>query len=263
VPGELVLATNTATGKTSPEPVAAVLVHHDTDLYDLRVKSGGRVSVIDTTSNHLFWAPYLKQWVPAGKLKKGERLRNPSGPLVVADGGTVPAVRDGWMWDLTIPGNNDHDFYVVPATQYAGGKGAGNVPDSAVPVLVHNCDNSNLSDLPIHENPGKFYAKAGEMADRIGSNPPSDIQMYGSEEAGNGGVSALSNEDLIRPGGPSGGEPITGYREFAPGDDINLPGFRLYITDGNNRTAEIANRVATGEMDEEELIEIAIGELCI
>ena len=27
-------------------------------------------------------------------------------------GATPPKVHDGWMWDLTVPGNNDHDFYV-------------------------------------------------------------------------------------------------------------------------------------------------------
>ena len=36
---------------------------------------------------------------------------------------SVPAVHDGWMWDLTVPGNNDHDFYVAVA---------------ATAVLVHN-----------------------------------------------------------------------------------------------------------------------------
>jgi len=55
--GEKVLATSTKTGKTQPEAVAAVLVHHDTDLYDLKVEDRGKTSVIDTTSNHLFWAP--------------------------------------------------------------------------------------------------------------------------------------------------------------------------------------------------------------
>ena len=39
-PGEKVLATNTKTGKTSAETVTAVLVHHDTDLYDLTVRTG-------------------------------------------------------------------------------------------------------------------------------------------------------------------------------------------------------------------------------
>jgi hypothetical protein len=29
----------------------------------------------------------------------------------------VPANHDGWMWDITVPGNGDHDFYVVAAQQ--------------------------------------------------------------------------------------------------------------------------------------------------
>jgi hypothetical protein len=40
-------------------------------------------------------------------------------------GGYTPRNHDGWMWDLTVPGGNDHDFYI----------------DTTVgSVLVHNCD---------------------------------------------------------------------------------------------------------------------------
>ena len=123
-PGGKVLATNTKTGKTSAETIAAVLVHHDTDLYDLTVKSHGQTQVIHTTANHIFWDPDLKQWRAAAKLKKGEHLKTANGTTVVSDGGTTPKRHDGRMWDLTVPGNNDHDFYVV-----AGGTA----------VLVHNC----------------------------------------------------------------------------------------------------------------------------
>ena len=122
-PGDKVQATNTATGKTSAETVAAVEVHHDTNLYDLNVKTPHGVQVIHTTANHLFWDPASKQWVQAAKLRKGEHLKTPDGTVAVADGGITPAVHDGWMWDLTVPGNNDHDFYVT-----AG----------ATTVLVHN-----------------------------------------------------------------------------------------------------------------------------
>jgi RHS repeat-associated protein len=126
--GDIVLATNTKTGKTQPEAVTAVLVHHDTDLYDLAISDGGRTSVIDTTSNHLFFAPSTGgggRWVKAGALKYGTHLRTPGrGDNAVVVGGWVPPQRDGWMWDLTVPGNNDHDFYVQ------AGDGA---------VLVHNC----------------------------------------------------------------------------------------------------------------------------
>jgi len=59
------------------------------------------------------WNPYLDHWIPSNKLTKGERLQTPDGTLAVADGGTTPKIHDGWMWDLTVPGNNDHDFYVL------------------------------------------------------------------------------------------------------------------------------------------------------
>ena len=31
------------------------MVHHDTNLYDLEVRSGTKAAVIHTTSNYLFW----------------------------------------------------------------------------------------------------------------------------------------------------------------------------------------------------------------
>ena len=58
-PGDKVLATSTKTGKTQPEAVTAVEVNRDTDLYNLNVKTSHGVQVIHTTSNHLFWDPYL------------------------------------------------------------------------------------------------------------------------------------------------------------------------------------------------------------
>jgi hypothetical protein len=126
--GMKVLATNTKTGKTQAETVTAVLVHHDTDLYDLKVKDGGKTAVIDTTSSHLFWVPgaggHGGRWVRAGALRYGTRLRTPSGrDTAVVTGGWVPRQSSGWMWDLTVPGNNDHDFYI---------------DTTAAPVIVHN-----------------------------------------------------------------------------------------------------------------------------
>jgi RHS repeat-associated protein len=122
-PGDKVLATNTKTGKTSAETVTAVEVNHDHDLYDLRVKTPHGTAVIHTTSSHLFWDPYHHYWVAANKLSKNERLKTTNGTTATADGGTTPKVRDGWMWDLTVPGNNDHDFYVIAGS---------------TPTLVHN-----------------------------------------------------------------------------------------------------------------------------
>ena len=119
----MVLAADTKTGKDQSEAVTAVLLHYDTDLYNLTVRTNGRTEVIHTTSNHLFWDPYLDKFIPANHLKTGEHLKTPDGAIATADGGSTPKAHDGWMWDLTVPGNNDHDFYVEVA---------------AASVLVHN-----------------------------------------------------------------------------------------------------------------------------
>jgi RHS repeat-associated protein len=125
-PGDKVLSTNTKSGKTSPEVITAVLVHHDTDLYNLTVKTSHGTEVIHTTSSHLFWDPYLHQgWIPANQLKPGTHLKTVNGTVAVVVGGIAPKQHDGWMWDLTVPGNNDHDLYVA-------------VGDTQ--VLVHNAD---------------------------------------------------------------------------------------------------------------------------
>ena len=111
--GEKVLATNTKTGKTTAETISAVLVHHDTDRYDLTVKTAHGTAVIDTTSNHLFWSQSTHRWVKAAALKYGTHLRSPSGGTATSLGGHAPRGDTGWMWDLTIPG--DHDFYIQAA----------------------------------------------------------------------------------------------------------------------------------------------------
>jgi len=69
----------------------------------------------------------LNQRIAANKLKKGEHLQTPGGTTAVADGGVTPTVHDGWVWDLTVPGNNDHDFYVATGD---------------IPVLVHNSNDA-------------------------------------------------------------------------------------------------------------------------
>lgn len=116
------LATNTQTGKTSAESVAAVLVHHDTNRYDLTIKTDSGTAVIQTTRTHLFWDQDTKRWVKAGALKYGTHLRTSSGSTATVTAGGTPKAASGWMWDLTV--TSDHDFYVQAADADA---------------LVHNC----------------------------------------------------------------------------------------------------------------------------
>lgn len=117
-----VLATNVRTGKTSAETVKAVLLHHDTDRYDMRVKAAQGSAVIHTTSNHLFWNAATHHWVKADTLGHGSYLRGPGGGKILVLRDYTPADLSGWMWNLTVA--DDHDFYLQ-----AGG----------VHVLVHNC----------------------------------------------------------------------------------------------------------------------------
>jgi RHS repeat-associated protein len=128
---EKVLATNTKTGKTQPETVVAVLTHHDTDLYDLTIRSGARTAVIRTTRNHPFWDRSVRAWVKAAAIHAGDRLRTSDGAVAVVVGGYTPKQATGWMWDLTVEG--DHDFYVDTI---------------AADVLVHNASGPAASQVP-------------------------------------------------------------------------------------------------------------------
>jgi len=47
-PGERVMATNVKTRATQAQAIAAVLVHHDTNLYDLKIRAGSRT--VDTAA---------------------------------------------------------------------------------------------------------------------------------------------------------------------------------------------------------------------
>jgi hypothetical protein len=162
-PGDKVLATNVKTGKTQAEPVTAVLLHHDTDLYDLTVKTARGTAVIHTTTMHLFWDPSLDHgWIPAKHLKSGEKLKTPDGQSAVVVGGSTPAVHDGWMWDLTVPGNNDHDFYVAVAT---------------TAVLVHNCTEGEKIANNIADHAAE-RAQAGDGTHYVSGVSPQDLPGY-------------------------------------------------------------------------------------
>ena len=121
-PGDKVLATNTRTGKTRAEPVTAILVHHDTNRYNLTIQAGHHTAVIHTTSNHLFWDLAARRWVKAAALKHGRYLDTTGRRSATVARGGASQARSGWMWDLTVA--TDHDFYVQTAT---------------TTVLVHNC----------------------------------------------------------------------------------------------------------------------------
>jgi len=53
------------------------------------------------------------------------------------------------MWDLTVPGNNDHDFYVVPEQSDGSAQHAYYAVTGDTPVLVHN-SGPGCGELWIH-----------------------------------------------------------------------------------------------------------------
>jgi Pretoxin HINT domain len=181
--GDKVVATDTKTGRTQPEAIYAVLTHHDTDLYDLKISDHGKTAVIRTTSNHPFWVPgthgHAGKWVTAGNLKSGTRLRTPSGSdTATVVSGRTPRQHDDWMWDLTIPGNNDHDFYVEAGT---------------VSVLVHNgCGSSGDGSIDPRDVHGAFREATRDVnANEVWNNRNSEMYFQNDGQV----VKVLSNGD--------------------------------------------------------------------
>jgi hypothetical protein len=218
--GDKVLATNTKTGRTQAEAVMAVMVHHDSDLFDLKITDRGKTAVIRTTSNHPFWVPAVNgrpgQWVTAGDLKPGTRLRTPSGSdtaTVVL--GWIPKQCDGWMWDLTIPGNNDHDFYI---------------DTTAAAVLVHNC-----GGLP---TPAEAQGLV-ENADPVGSALKGDA----SHRSASWAVGDIgSNGTVFR---ITGGDGVERLLIQVPGEMNRVAGRFEWILDGDQLTHEMFVRGGT------------------
>lgn len=148
------------------------MVNHDIDLYDLKIRAGSKTAVIHTTSNHPFWIPAAPgnggYWAEAGTLRYGTRLRIPSGRTATVIGGWTPQVKTGWMWDITVPGNNDHDFYIVT---------------TAAPILVHNCS-EDLQQIEEHVIPR--HTPGGAEADPVKSlfDPGTDLEKLAEGSAG-------------------------------------------------------------------------------
>jgi hypothetical protein len=237
-PGDKVLATDTKTGKDQPETVTAVEVHHDTDLYDLTVKTSHGTKVIHTTSNHLFWVPGAGgrggRWVKAGALRHGAHLRTPAGTDAAVTGSYTPRQHDGLMWDLTI--TPDHDFYVQAAS---------------TAVLVHNdsCPVTTTKDVFASgsgkrvEPPwraGKEYSvdDSGKLAPQSGQEWPNGFStnssMAGVPRGGfntdmwrlPAGTELPEGMGVIQDGSEMGGPSPEGHVTFYPTQAMEPTAFR-------------------------------------
>ncbi|OJF10724.1 hypothetical protein BG844_30460 [Couchioplanes caeruleus subsp. caeruleus] len=147
--GDMVTATDPATGTTRPETVIAVHRNQDTHLADVQTQdSAGRRGSIHTIQNHLFWSQSTKEWTEAKDLRPQTELRTTSAEQVhVTDVQTHDGVQT--MYDLTV--SNIHTYYVLAGT---------------TPVLVHNSGcGPELSGM---DNFGK---KWGKHSKDYGLNP--------------------------------------------------------------------------------------------
>ena len=106
---------------------------------------------------------YLHYWINTNKLSKNEHLKAPNGAAVTVVGGTVPKQHDGWMWDLTVPGNNDHDFYVLPSAHDNHPTQRSFAGD--VPVLVHNVGCDEWAAKEVSKNGGDVKSFTGPMGE--------------------------------------------------------------------------------------------------
>jgi hypothetical protein len=165
--GDMVLATDTTSGKTEAEPVTTLWVNHDDDLMDVTVKTASGTSTIKSTQHHLFWDLSTHAWVQAENLAAGTSLETLNGATAtVVTTTVVPGAAD--MWDLTV--DNDHDFFVVVST------------GSQTAVLVHNIG-------PCDEWADNYMSENGGTPQRI--DPTENVIPEGSYE---GQTDAAGNE---------------------------------------------------------------------
>jgi hypothetical protein len=146
--GEKVKATSTKTGKTRSEAIAAVLVHHDTNLYDLRIRANGRTTVIKTTRSHLFWDATAGRWVKAAALKYGHHLHTAGPGTAIARGGYTPKASTGWMWDLTVPGDPSSTSRPLPPSSFT----------TATGTMASSCRSSMTAPIALTIGQGVFWS---------------------------------------------------------------------------------------------------------
>ncbi|MGW1966367.1 ricin-type beta-trefoil lectin domain protein [Streptomyces sp. NPDC001935] len=122
--GDLVLATDPASGRARPEPVTHTFRHHTDHLVDVSVADGGTLT--STSGHRVYVAGH--GWVHVSDLRVGDRLRTSDGALQsVTALNDRPGLAPRPVYDLTVDGL--HTFYVRPQGAHSRD------------VLVHNCLN--------------------------------------------------------------------------------------------------------------------------
>jgi hypothetical protein len=143
------------------------------------------------------------------------------------------------MWDLTVPGNNDHDFYVLPAQgTYAKGT-------SDMPVLVHN------DDCPSGGEPRRYANGYGGDPFEQGvtaSLNSKRILKFSIDRASLPVRGKQMFQDMMEFFGPSNVKGIDSDWLRAPGMTDNLDSFNAAINAGVDPEDAALNYTFSGKM---------------
>jgi hypothetical protein len=205
--GDLVLSRDEETGKVEGKKVLSTSAVRSSETVVLRLSDGG---TIEATLEHPFYVKG-KGFVPAKSLGIGTEIviragdgkidakgvkksssRFSSGTSVLRVVGTS---RRQHLEDVPVYNFIVEDFH----TYFVGGKGRNGSVEQW--VWVHN----GLPCPFIHPMHTRFYLRASELLEQGNVKPMYPIfseQLYGSERVGHAGVANLSNENLLRFGGP-------------------------------------------------------------
>jgi RHS repeat-associated protein len=190
--GDKVVTTDTKTGRKTVREVAGTIVTEDDKHFaDLTVKSAsGKTQALVATTTHPFWVEPEGEWIKAGDLKPGMKLRTPSGDTVEVTANRHFDKRQR-THDLTITGI--HAYYVL-----AG----------ATPLLVHNCGDGDDFEEP--EELFRAPAKGNKASESDGLDPAN----HPDTEMGGEGTAYLGETDNVAQKYADQGTHEDGYHAF-------------------------------------------------
>jgi RHS repeat-associated protein len=191
-----VLAEDLATRKVEPERVQAVIDDGIKPLMTVGLSDGSKLKV---TTNHPFYVDNgpgitVPEWVQAGDLKVGDRLRTEDGRDVTvtalryhtgyAHVYTLTVATNHDFWSESRPGSGDHDFFVGTAR-----------------VLVHNSDGPCGLVAYGSTNLSKAVQAARIARQDRGGNYAAALLDDGTIVIGRSSLDGHAEEDLVRQAG--------------------------------------------------------------
>ncbi|PJM98613.1 virulence factor [Streptomyces sp. CB01201] len=202
--GDLVLATDPQSGRSTAQPVTATFHHATQHLLDIMLEGG----VLTSTVGHRFYVE-SRGWIPVSALRVGDRLRSPGGTTQ-----TVTALHDRpnvaaqEVYDLTI--NGLHTFYIRSRGPQAHD------------ILVHNCTNILADEKPGEESVGGAHTLRDHVL-------PNDAEM--AAEATKKGIATRWTDEATA--AESVNAAVTAWLQAKPG---NVKRLNKWLSDQSKRT---------------------------